>query len=175
VRVLARSTLVRGPVFDVTAESLVLPSGLRQDLLLVRHPGAVAIAALLPGGELLLVRQYRHALGTWTLELPAGRIEPGEAPSAAARRELEEETGHRAARWEECLWIHPAPGFCSEAIGIFVARDLEEVPAGTGLRPDEDEELALVRRTPRALLEEGGTSDAKTLLAAQHLLLRGVA
>jgi ADP-ribose pyrophosphatase len=100
VEVLRSDTLLRGRIFDVVDESIRLPSGLRQDVLVVDHPGAVCVAPLLPSGELLLVRQYRHAAGDWLVELPAGRLEPEESRRAAAERELEEETGHRAGRVE---------------------------------------------------------------------------
>ena len=85
--------LLRGRVFDVVATQLTLPSGVRQDLWVVEHPGAVAISAIDERGELLLVRQYRHAARDLLLEIPAGRLEPGETPLEAARRELREETG----------------------------------------------------------------------------------
>jgi ADP-ribose pyrophosphatase len=172
VEVLRSETLLRGRIFDVVDESLRLPSGLRQDVLVVDHPGAVCIAPLLPTGELLLVRQYRHAAGDWLLELPAGRLEQGEAPLAAAERELEEETGHRAGRIELLERFYAAPGFCSELMSLFLARDLEPVQGGRGL--DADEELELVRARPDELLG-GRSNDAKTIVAAALLLLRGLA
>lgn len=146
----------------------------------MRHPGAVGIAALQtrkatrPGGgeqRLLLVRQYRHSIGDWMLEIPAGRLEQGEDPLVAARRELEEETGHRAERWELLRRIVPAPGFCSERISLFLARDLVEVPGG-GLPQDADEELTTLWLTPREILASE-IEDAKTLLCASLLLSSG--
>lgn len=168
IELLRQRTLVHGRVFDVLEESLRLPSGLQQELVVVDHPGAVAIAPRLPSGELLLVRQYRHAAGEWLTELPAGRLEAGEDPETAARRELEEETGHRAERWEERREIIPAPGFCSERIHLFVADDLVEIPGG-GRPADEDEEIELVRARPEEILA-GDYRDAKTLVAAALLL-----
>jgi len=167
VETLSSELLLHGPIFDVREESARLPSGLKQELLVVDHPGAVCIAPVLPGGELLLVRQYRHAVGDWLVEIPAGRLEEGEDPLAAARRELEEETGHRATRWRELLVFHPAPGFSSEHLVLFEARGLEPIPGG-GRACDADEELELVRARPAEILA-GMTTDAKTLLAA-HLL-----
>lgn len=94
----ARVELVAtGRVFSVVRERLRLPSGLQQELVVVDHPGAVAIAPLLPNGKLLLVRQYRHAIGDWLIETPARRLEPDEEPLLAARREFEEETGRQAS------------------------------------------------------------------------------
>jgi ADP-ribose pyrophosphatase len=141
-----------------------LPSGIEQDLLWIRHPGAVAVAPLTDKGELLLVRQYRHAVRAITLELPAGRREAGEDPLAAARRELAEETGHRARDWQALGSFWPAPGFCSERVFLFAARGLE--PAAQAL--DADEDLEVVRMSPERALRE--SEDAKTLLAIQRLL-----
>ena len=157
--------VLRGSIFDVVSTQLRLPSGVEQDLLVVEHPGAVAIAPVTAAGELVLVRQYRHAAREVLLELPAGRLEPGEAPLDAARRELAEETGHRAARWRDLATFLTAPGFCSERIHLFEARELERVPQS--LDPDEDLEVVIL--PPERVLELA--RDAKTLLAASWLLL----
>ena len=169
VEVLASETVFEGSIFDVVVESVRLPSGLRQDVAVVDHRGAVCVAPLLDDGRLLLVEQYRHAAGDWMLEIPAGRLEEGESPEDAVRRELEEETGHRASHVEKLYEYLPAPGFCSERITLFVARGLEAVEGG-GLACDEDEELALVRLTPEEILAPGACQDVKTLLAAALLV-----
>jgi ADP-ribose pyrophosphatase len=104
------------------------------------------------------------------VEVPAGRLEPGEAPLAAARRELEEETGHRAREWRTLASFFPAPGFCSERITLFLATGLESVESA---RPrDPDEEIELLRLFPREIAQ-GPHPDAKTRLAALTLLLEG--
>ncbi len=161
-------TIYRGPVFRVLLEELELPSGRPQKVAVVDHDGAVGVAPVLEDGRLIVVRQYRHAVGDWLIEIPAGRLEPGENPLDAARRELEEETGYRARSWSARTTFFPAPGFCAEAIHLFEARGLEAVPGG-GLSPDPDEELEVLRMTPQELLA-GATQDAKTLLAAALLL-----
>jgi ADP-ribose pyrophosphatase len=115
-------------------------------------------------GDLLLVRQYRHACGDWLLEVPAGRVEVGEDRLAAAMRELEEETGHRARSWEVLREFYAAPGFCSERLTLFLARDLVRVQSGAKEK-DHDEELDVVRRSPRSLFD-ADIRDAKTLIAA---------
>lgn len=166
--VLETRVLCRTPIFELVRERVRLPSGLEQELVVVDHPGAVCVAALEADGRLLLVRQYRHATGRWMLEIPAGRLEPGEDSLSAARRELEEETGHRAARWRHLRSFFPAPGFCSERLDLFLATELEPVPGG-GRAPDADEEIEVVRRHPGELVAE--SDDAKTLLAA--LLVAG--
>lgn len=167
VRVTASSKVHAGRIFDLVRERVVLPSGLVQELTIVDHPGAVAVAALDDSGRVLLVRQYRHACGDWLLEIPAGRVEVGEDRLAAAMRELEEETRHRARHWELLREFFAAPGFCSERLSLYLARDL--VPLGDSARAhDHDEELELVRREPASLFD-GDVRDAKTLIAAALL------
>lgn len=166
----SRRVLHQGRIFTVAHEVVRLSSGLEQALDVVEHPGAVAIAARDEEGRLLLVRQYRHAVGAWTRELPAGRLEGGESPLDAARRELEEETGHRAREWMLLRVITPAPGFCSERVHLFQALGLELVE-GEPLARDPDEELELLRATPEEILR-GGFEDAKTLVAAALLVVR---
>lgn len=157
--------LLRGRIFDIVSTRLTLPSGIEQDLLVVEHPGAVAIAALTEEGEMLLVRQYRHAAREVLLEIPAGRLEAGETPLEAARRELAEETGHSATDWRQRPPFLPAPGFCSERIFLFEARGLTPVPA----HPDPDEDIEVTSLPPERVLET--STDGKTLLAAALLLL----
>jgi ADP-ribose pyrophosphatase len=167
VRVTSSRTVYEGRIFDIVRESLILPSGLEQDLSIVDHPGAVAVAAVDARGEILLVRQYRHACGDWLLEVPAGRVEVGEDRLAAAMRELEEETGHRARHWEVLREFFAAPGFCSELLTLYLARDLVPVAHGA-LEKDRDEELEIVRRSPESLLASD-IRDAKTLIAGALL------
>lgn len=164
VRLLESETLFSGRIFELRRERVRLPSGLEQDLSIVDHPGAVAIAAELEDGRLILVRQYRHAVGEWLLELPAGRLERDESPLVAAQRELEEETGARARHWTRLAEFYAAPGFCSERMIVFHARDIEWMKGG-GRPHDQDEELELELRTPAELCASP-PPDAKTWLAA---------
>jgi ADP-ribose pyrophosphatase len=167
ITVLASQRVLQGRIFDVVRESVRLPSGLEQDLTLVDHPGAVAIAALDDDGRLVLVKQYRHAAGDWLIEVPAGRIEPGESRPDAALRELEEETGFKAGHLEQLCEFFAAPGFCSEWMTLFLARELRAIPGG-GKAKDDDEELEIVRMSPAELLASN-VRDAKTLIAAALL------
>ena len=169
VTLLGTRLVHRGRAFDVVQESLQLPSGLRQDLTLIEHPGAVAIVPLFEDDTVLLVRQYRHAIGAWLLEIPAGRVEPGEDPGHAAVRELEEETGQRAANWRRLRTFYPAPGFCSEVITLFVAEGL--APVVSERRPaDADEEFELVR-LPFDEARAAAAADAKSWIALTEVWL----
>ena len=153
-----------GQIFDLKRVCLRLPSGLEQTVDIVEHSGAVAIASRDAEGRILVVRQFRPAAGDWLEELPAGRLEPGEDPLAAARREFEEETGFRAAEWRPIRTFLPAPGFATERIFLFEARGLS--PARDDrLAADPDEELEIAWRSPAELIA-CPTTDAKTLIAA---------
>ncbi|MFN7106506.1 MAG: NUDIX hydrolase, partial [Pyrobaculum sp.] len=114
------------------------------------HPGAVAILALLDG-RAILVRQFRPALGLWTLEIPAGTLEAGEDPQMAAVREMIEETGYRPSQLSHLLDIYPAPGVSNELIKIYFTNQLEHVGIGERDPGEEDMELALL--SPREVLE----------------------
>ncbi len=129
---------------------------------MVRHPGSTAIVALTPEGKLLLVDQYREAIDAYLFEIPAGKLEPGEAPEVCARRELEEETGFRAGKMEELCELLMTPGYCDERIHIFVATEL--APSKTNL--DENEILTPVEMEPGValrMIDDGRIQDAKTV------------
>jgi ADP-ribose pyrophosphatase len=136
------------------------------------HPGAVAIVAIDPDGSVLLVRQWRTAAARAMVEIPAGtldRIDPAgtiEDPELAAPRELEEETGYRAANWRKLATFWTAPGFASELMHLYLATDLR--PAhGDRLGPDEDERLELIRLPFAEALDavdRGEICDAKSII-----------
>ena len=135
------------------------------------HPGAVAILAIDPEDRVLLVRQYRVAVGELLLEIPAGTLDVAddgtvEDPDLAARRELEEETGMRAGSWREVARFYTAPGFASGLMHLYLATDLRPAD-GERLGPDEDEQLLLEPvPVPEAVAaaERGEFADAKTLV-----------
>jgi ADP-ribose pyrophosphatase len=132
---LERRSVHRGSFLELTAERITLPNGRETELELVRHPGAAAIVPLHADGRVVLVRQYRHATDGWLLELPAGKLDPGESPRDCARRELEEEAGLAAGELVELGPFWASPGFTDEVIHLFLARDLH--PAEQRLEHDE--------------------------------------
>ncbi len=137
---------------------------------IVEHPGAVAIVAVDSEGMLTLVRQRREAVRAELVELPAGTLEEGEAPLAAARRELEEETGLTGGSWQEVATFYTTPGFCRERMHLFFAEGLERGEAS----PESDEELEVVRWAKGEVAANvAGIEDAKTL-AGLLLYLRKV-
>jgi len=170
---LVDSTIVhRGRYLEVRVETTERADGSRHRRDVVRHPGAVAVVALDDAGRLLLVRQWRQPAGRSLLEIPAGTLDRDpvtgalEDPELASRRELEEETGYRAASWEKLGTFWTAPGFASELMHLYLATDL--VAAGPGrLTPDADEALELVRlpvADALAAAERGDVHDAKTMI-----------
>lgn len=163
-RPISKKTVFAGRVIDVGVEEHALPNGRTASLEVVRHPGGAAVLPVLPDGRLLLIRQYRAAVGGMIYEIPAGRLEPGEPASVCAARELAEETGYIAKRLESLGGLWSTPGFCDEYIALFLARDLE--PFQQGLEPDEVIELC-----PLSLAEalqgiaSGAIRDGKTQVA----------
>jgi ADP-ribose pyrophosphatase len=167
-RTLSSKTVYKGKVFFVTRDEVVEPGGVTATRDVIRHNGSVVVLAVDaktnpadPG--ILLIRQYRHAAGKFLLELPAGRIEPGERAMAAGKRELIEETGYRAKRWSKHATYFASPGFLSEAMNILLAEDLTLGEA----TPEDDEKIEL-HMTPLSevlrMIEAGKIEDGKTLI-----------
>src|ERR1700733_9680657 len=135
----ASNPVHRGRVISVSTETLRYANGREYKIDFVRHPGAAAVVALDDAGRVCLVRQYRHGIGDYLWEIPAGKLDPGEAPEVCAVRELAEETGVRAARWTSLGLYVPAPGIFTEVIHLYLAQDLTLGAA----KPDADEDLEL--------------------------------
>ena len=173
-RTVSTRVLVRGKLLDVREDRVVLPDGSCATREYIRHPGAVVVIALLGDGQLVLERQWRHALGRDLIELPAGKLDPGEEVLACARRELAEETGCVAGRWGELATVHPCVGYSDERLVFFLARDLRQ----EGARPDHGEHLEVFSATLDQCLEwarEGAITDGKTLIGLfwAEKILRG--
>jgi len=157
----------QGSFFDVTREEVRLPNGRDASLEVVRHPGASAIVPFLGDDEVLLIRQYRHAVAGTIYEVPAGKLDPGEQPEACAARELEEETGYRAGRLAYLSTIMTTPGFTDERIHLYAAAELQ--PSQQQL--DADEVIDLVPMSLGQALDliwAGEIPDGKSALALLH-------
>jgi 8-oxo-dGTP pyrophosphatase MutT (NUDIX family) len=143
--VVSSAELARGRLVSVRTDKVRMPDGALAERDVVIHPGAVAVLALDDAQQVLLIRQYRHPVGRLLWEVPAGlRDVAGEPPSATARRELLEEAGYRARDWRVLADYYSSPGFSTERLRVFLARDLEFVPESERDFVPEGEETQLV-------------------------------
>ncbi|MFZ4650458.1 MAG: NUDIX domain-containing protein [Rubrivivax sp.] len=157
-----------GGYLTVVRDTVRLPDGGHATREYIRHPGAVAVVPILDDGRLVMVRQYRHAVGAILLEFPAGKIDPGEPVLACAVRELAEETGYRAREWARAGAFHNAAAYSTEAMEIWFARGLQAGPQR--LDPGEFLDLHQVEeRELDALAAAGQLSDMKTMIGLQWL------
>ncbi|MGD9210874.1 MAG: NUDIX hydrolase [Desulfobacteraceae bacterium] len=156
--------LHRGRVFNILQDNVTLENGSCIDLEVIRHPGASAIVALTEKKEILLLKQYRYAVGGFIWEIPAGTFSGKEPPLACARRELQEETGYSANTWKKLGEITPVPGYSDERIHLFLAQDLEE-----RVQNLDDDEVLMVQKVDYkkvlSMIDNGEIQDAKTLSA----------
>jgi ADP-ribose pyrophosphatase len=155
----------QGKVISLQVDRVRLPNGETATRELVKHPGAVAVLAV-KDGKIVLVEQYRKPLGRSQVEIPAGKLEPGEDPLEAAKRELEEETGYTCGSIRLLGSFATSPGFADEIIYLYVA---EQLKAGNS-NPDEDEFLDALELTYEEavrFIAEGRIGDAKTIIAIQ--------
>jgi ADP-ribose pyrophosphatase len=163
-----------GVLLEVHCDQVRLPDGSQAAREYIRHPGAVAIVALFEDGKLLLERQFRYPHRRDFIEIPAGKVDPGEPHLETARRELLEETGYQAAEWTRLGVIHTAIAYTDEAIEIFVARKLEQ----KAQKLDQGEFLecfSVPFGEAIAMIGDGRITDAKTvsgLLLAEKWLKR---
>lgn len=174
-RVLSSRESYRGPVFWVTTDEVLEPTGVRVRRDIVRHSGSVVVLAVeesASGPRVLLERQYRHAAGQFLYELPAGRIDEGENELKAAKRELLEETGYSARRWRRILRFWASPGFVAEAMSLYLARDLRQGVA----QPEDDEAIEfqlMPLKKAMAMVLNGAIQDAKTIAGVLWLDRQG--
>jgi len=167
-KLLSSKLAFKGRVFNVFTDTLQEPGGHRHIKDVIRHNGSVVMLAVderknPADPDVILERQYRHAAGQYLIELPAGSREPGEAPLAAAKRELIEETGFHARRWTMLIRYFASPGFLGEWMQIYLARDLRE---GTA-RPELDEQIDVLRvplSQAMRMIAEGKIHDGKTII-----------
>jgi len=163
-KTLTSETIFSGKILHVRRDAVELPNGRQSFREVVDHPGGVCVLALDDDNNALLVSQFRYPYMEVIREIPAGKLEPGEDPECAAKRELREETGAVAGDFRSLGQLYPSPGYCGEIIRLYLARDLNFGEA----QPDEGEFLDLERIPFPQLVDEvlaGDIKDAKTIAA----------
>ncbi len=171
-KTLSSNLIHKGNHFSFKSDEVQLPSGRITTRDIVEHPGAVAIVPVLDDGRILLVKQYRYSAGKELLEIPAGTLEPGEAPDTCARRELKEETGYTAGNMKKMLAMYVAPGYSSEVLHLYLATQLKQGDKAT----EEDEDIETQPYGFDELLEmieKNTIEDAKTVAGILAYLTRG--
>ncbi|EGQ2957861.1 NUDIX hydrolase [Staphylococcus pseudintermedius] len=169
-KTISKESIYKGKIIEVEKHKVSLPNNKTAYREVVKHNGAVAICALTPDQQVILVKQYRKALEQELLEIPAGKLEPGEDRESAAMRELEEETGYKAKKLTLIGEVYGTPGFSNEKISVYFADNLVEGKVNL----DEDEFVEKVLYSlddVKKAVEARTIEDAKTFIAFQHLLL----
>jgi ADP-ribose diphosphatase len=155
--------IYRGRVITLRQYRIEEPGGIRVVRDMIHHPGSAVILPVFSDGRILMIRQYRLAAGAEIWELPAGTMDRGETPIQTARRELDEETGYRSARWRQLAAFYPSPGLIAEKMNLFLARDVRPGQA----HPEGDEQISVHSfRMPELLrmIRAGKIIDAKSLV-----------
>ncbi|MGA3026305.1 MAG: NUDIX hydrolase [Bryobacteraceae bacterium] len=163
MKIISSEEKLRNSIFRVTEDHAVDPDGFEIRRAIVQHGGSAVMLAADRRKRVLLVRQYRLPARQRLWELPAGRLDPGETPLRAARRELAEETGYRARKWKKLVSFYPSPGFLAERMTIFVATDLI---AGEphNMEDERIESRWFSRKEMEEMIRRGGIVDGKTIL-----------
>lgn len=165
-KILKRKLTYQGRKFSFNVNDIQLPNGMSGEWEYIHHPGGALAVPITNQGQLVLVKQYRFPTQGRILEFPAGTLEVGESPATTIQREIEEETGYHAHKWQDLGEFFLAPGYCDEIIYVFLAQDLEKLavqPAG-----DEDEDIEIVLMTPtefETAIYTGEPIDAKSIAA----------
>lgn len=163
-RLVRRKRVFRGRLINLYIERQRFPNGYVTDLEVIKHPGAVLIVPFIDEGRIVFIRQYRPVINSYIWELPAGTLHKNESPLNCAKRELAEEIGHRAKMWERIGYIYPAPGYTTETIIIYKAKELKRIES----KREEDEIITVkifARRHIVKLFKSGKIVDAKTISA----------
>lgn len=159
-----------GKVVTLNVDTVQLPNGMTVDLETIRHPGAAAVVPIKDDGTVVMIRQFRHAAGGFIYEIPAGKLDPGEAPLNCAARELEEEVGYRASSLELLSSIFTAPGFADEVIHVYKASGLTKGRQ----QLDRDEVLEIVEMPLEQAIkriQDGTIRDGKTIVGLQAVYI----
>ena len=165
---LASSSVYCGSFFEVFRDEIRRPDGKTGVREYIRHPGAVMMVPLLDEHTVILIRQFRYPVGRHFIEIPAGKMEPGEAPLATAKRELIEECGYEAASWQHLTTLHPCIGYSDERIELYLARELRHVGSG----PDDGEFLEVLPTPIDQALEwvmQGKITEVKAIIGLMWL------
>ena len=164
-------TVFSGRIFSLSVESITLPRGDKLDAEIVRHPGSVVLIPIMDHGDIVLVRQYRHAIGRSVWELPAGSLNPGEDPQAAAIRECHEEIGLIPSAIEHLGGFFPTPGYSDEKMTFYRATGLRQPTDGDPHAVQDEDEDIESRAFPidriRDMIASGKIVDLKTVAALQ--------
>jgi ADP-ribose pyrophosphatase len=171
-KTLKSEVVFEGKVITVIKDDIETSDGHKSFREVVLHNGGVVVVAMKDEDTILLVKQYRYPLKQTVLELPAGKLEVGENPDEACKRELEEETGYRAKTWNSLGYINTTPGVCTEKLYLYCAKDLEFV----GEHPDEGEIIKCFEyklKDVLKMIKNGEINDAKTICALYRINLRG--
>ena len=165
--------IYKGKIVDLSVETVTLPNGATAELEIITHPGAAAVVPMLDEETVILIRQYRHAVGGYIYEIPAGKLHPGEDPRDCAARELEEEIGYKVGTLEPLLNFMTTPGFTNEIIHIFAGKDLSP-----GIQDLGEDEVLEVLEVPliKAIeqINDGTIRDGKTIIGLQTAYLRSL-
>jgi ADP-ribose pyrophosphatase len=168
-KLLSTTLIYSGPIFGVRRDEVIEPDGLHTKREVITHPGSVVVLPVFADGRILMIQQYRHATRQYLWELVAGRIDGGESPKKAAARELIEETGYRARKFEVFLDIFPTPGFLEERMYILLATGLTAGEA----QPESDEKIISHAYKPNELkkmMQQGKLRDAKSIAGILYYL-----
>lgn len=169
-KTLSEKKIFEGKCIDVSAFDVLLSDGNESYREVIKHPGGVVVVALKDEDTVLMVRQFRFPLQKELLELPAGRLEVGENPDDAIKRELLEETGYEAREWKSLGYIFTTPGICTEKLYLYMAKDLTFKEQNL----DEDEILKVYEYKVSEVLDmikDGRINDAKTVCALARAFL----
>lgn len=171
-KTLSSQKIFTGKVISLQVDEVELPDGKTSKREIIKHPGAVAVIAITDDRKIVMVEQYRKAMERSLVEIPAGKLEPGEEPLKTAKRELEEETGYVCERMEHVISFYTSPGFADELVHVYVAHQLSKKEDAASL--DEDEFVEVIELTleeAQQYIVEEKIYDAKTAYAVQYLQL----
>lgn len=165
--------IFNGKVLSLRVDDVELPNGKYSKRELIKHPGAVAVIAITNENKIVMVEQYRKALEQSLIEIPAGKLEPGEAPSVTAARELEEETGYVSGKMEHIISFYTSPGFADEIVHLYIATELQKKENSAACDEDEFVEVMEISlEEAQQYIKEKRIYDVKTAYAVQYLQLR---